>query len=174
MMVEYKPEWVKFLESMDRKVDGELTKEGKEFYDFLKKNTDKNCSCDCREINGHGRCVKCHLQIDDKKKEWDFIWLEPDNQFGRWMCITKELYLKIKKEHTFLLVQNKGRWWITLREYFYDKQKGVCPECEEEKSFEEMDLHHKISKSNGGIESEENLILLCRNCHHKFIRESLN
>ena len=168
-MGNYKPDWVKFLDSLH--IDGELTKEGKEFYDFLN-NTDKNCSCECKEINDYYRCINCHLQIDEKK-EWNFIWITPDNQFGRWMCLTKELYLKIKKEHTILLVQNRGKWWISLREYFYDKQNGICPECKEKKNFEEMDLHHKTSKSNGGIESEDNLISLCRTCHHKFIRESL-
>ena|SRR3990167_2115916 len=169
-MTDYEPEWVRFLESL--KSNGELTTEGKDFYDFLE-NTDKKCSCDCKEINSYHRCVRCHLLIDEKKNEWNFIWIEPDNRLGRWMCLTKELYFKIKKEHPILLVQNRAKWWVSLRDYFYDKQDGICPECKNKKSFEEMDLHHIISKSNGGIESEDNLVSLCRICHHKFIRESL-
>jgi len=167
-----KPEWVLFLDSLGNE-DGSLTEDGKEFYDRLNKleSEGKKCSCDCRIINGWGRCIQCHLMKRDD--DFDFIWIDPHNERERWFCFTKELYNKLRKEYTITLVHNRGNYWKTLREYFYEKQKGICPECKKKKEIFEMDLHHKDAKKWGGIESENNLIMLCKLCHHKHITEAL-
>jgi hypothetical protein len=162
------PEWVLFIKSLDKEGNEE---ECKKFYEFLK-TTKENCSYNCKEINGWFRCVNCHLKIG-KDKDWEWIWFDPDIKYGRWLCISKDLYNKIVQDFTLKLVQNSNKFWITLKDYFFEKQKGICPECNKLKEFEEMDLHHIISRSNGGRETEENLILLCRICHHKHLRESL-
>ena len=71
------------------------------------------------------------------------------------------------------MTNNRGDIWETMREYFYSIQEGICPECEKKIEIDKMELHHKIAVNIGGRESSENLILLCKPCHHKHIMESI-
>ena len=55
------------------------------------------------------------------------------------------------------------------------RAKGVCEECLNPAPFLKasdnspyLEVHHKISLSNGGEDTLENVIAICPNCHRKF------
>lgn len=59
-----------------------------------------------------------------------------------------------------------------VRDYlrFYGFVKGdivKCEKCPKEGYVEQMNLHHKIFKSQGGTDEPSNLQILCFDCHHK-------
>jgi hypothetical protein len=50
----------------------------------------------------------------------------------------------------------------------FDKQGGECQECHKKfKDYGEPDYHHKEMYSLGGRTNIDNIIVLCRDCHHK-------
>ena len=55
------------------------------------------------------------------------------------------------------------------------RSKGICEQCLEPAPFLRasdnspyLEVHHKISLSNGGKDTLENVIAICPNCHRKF------
>lgn len=50
----------------------------------------------------------------------------------------------------------------------FDKQGGECQECHKKfKDYGEPDYHHKEMYSLGGRTNIDNIIILCKDCHHK-------
>lgn len=54
----------------------------------------------------------------------------------------------------------------------YEKQNRRCDDCEQESEFKDMHAHHIIPWSKGGHTTEDNLRMLCQECHHKQHRNS--
>lgn len=50
----------------------------------------------------------------------------------------------------------------------FNKQNGICQDCGKKfKDYGEPDYHHKEMYSLGGETSVDNIIILCKDCHHK-------
>lgn len=50
------------------------------------------------------------------------------------------------------------------RKRFVEKRGNKCELCGYDKA-PVLNIHHKLEKCNGGSDEEDNLIVLCRNCH---------
>ncbi|MBE6068837.1 MAG: HNH endonuclease [Clostridium lundense] len=68
----------------------------------------------------------------------------------------------------------KSKEWKKAREYIYKKYNGLCNDCN--KPGEEV--HHKTFLTPENMNNhyitlgENNLVLLCRDCHHKRHRKN--
>lgn len=49
----------------------------------------------------------------------------------------------------------------------YEKQERRCGDCQQESEFKDMHAHHIVPWSKGGHTTEDNLRMLCQECHHK-------
>jgi len=49
-------------------------------------------------------------------------------------------------------------------EYIYNLNDGICAECG---SNQNLQVHHKVFRSQGGRNTVENCVLLCQVCHSK-------
>lgn len=70
------------------------------------------------------------------------------------------------------VVKHAGYSSRSFRKYFLEKKNGKCSLCDYSVK-EVLNIHHIIERKNGGSDDEENLILLCPNCHaeiHKGIK----
>ena len=62
------------------------------------------------------------------------------------------------------IIKHAGYSSRSFRKYFLEKKGGKCSLCDY--SIKEiLNIHHIIERKNGGSDEEENLILLCPNCH---------
>lgn len=68
----------------------------------------------------------------------------------------------------------KSKAWKKTREYVYKRDKGLCQDClEKGKITAGEEVHHKVFLSLENINDtsitlgEDNLILLCKECHSK-------
>ena len=50
-----------------------------------------------------------------------------------------------------------------IRQAVYDRANRICERCGNTKALQ---CHHIVKKSQGGLDIEDNIILLCWNCHH--------
>lgn len=63
----------------------------------------------------------------------------------------------------------KSKAWKDTRDYIFNKYHGLCAEC----GSPGQEVHHKEFLSHDNINDpnitlgEDNLILLCRDCHHR-------
>lgn len=63
----------------------------------------------------------------------------------------------------------KSKAWKDTRDYIFNKYHGLCAEC----GNPGQEVHHKEFLSPDNINDpnialgEDNLILLCRDCHHR-------
>lgn len=48
----------------------------------------------------------------------------------------------------------------------YERQKGICPRCNQHFEFDEMQGDHIVPWSKGGKTSDDNLQMLCRKCNN--------
>ena len=69
------------------------------------------------------------------------------------------------------LQRNKRNSKVVMRmktkKYKDSRRVKRCRECGVEESDDEiLTVHHVIARSQGGADSEENYILLCRDCHN--------
>lgn len=53
----------------------------------------------------------------------------------------------------------------TQRNAMYNKQKGICPDCNKHFMESEMHAHHIIPWYKGGITELSNGVMLCKECH---------
>lgn len=68
----------------------------------------------------------------------------------------------------------KSKAWKKTRNYIFDKYNGLCQDClEKDKIVPGIEVHHRefltpenINDSNIAL-GEQNLVLLCKECHHK-------
>lgn len=180
------PKWMAFI------TDGNISKE--KFQELLS----QECQCG-NEIRGiRYECTKCYRIL----KNWKYEWSTPKHKIDRWLLLDKKaskaatIFIaftrcdvwKALRMYFFVLQSGEvNEVDITLKdnnENFYEVLKiagkifneidyTICPECDDYFGLSQMELHHKISRSNGGIEEYDNLILLCIKCHHQHITESL-
>ena len=60
--------------------------------------------------------------------------------------------------------------WIVL-DALFDRQNGRCAICQHELgSLIDIDLDHKVRRSQGGTDTMDNLQLLCVGCHRRKTR----
>ena len=54
--------------------------------------------------------------------------------------------------------------WINLREEILDKHNNTCQQCHKKYKRHQLNVHH-LNYKTLGVESEEDFILVCRECH---------
>jgi 5-methylcytosine-specific restriction endonuclease McrA len=57
--------------------------------------------------------------------------------------------------------------WIPLKQYIYERDKGICGYCKIQFHYEQTHCHHTLELSEGGSNHPTNLKTLCHNCHKK-------
>lgn len=72
---------------------------------------------------------------------------------------------------------SKAAWWTyqrgdmygfqNLKQYVLKRDRYTCQLCEKTKQNVELQVHHIIFRSNGGTNTKNNLITLCKPCHDK-------
>ena len=79
-----------------------------------------------------------------------------------------------KKSGIYPYILNRDETQLNIRAFtkamrreVYEKQKGICPECGNWFSIEEMDADHITPWSKGGKTSEENCRMISRKCNLK-------
>lgn len=72
-------------------------------------------------------------------------------------------------------VNNQNRWQVaaTLRRRLLEKYNYACAACGERNEDVRLELAHLVAFSSGGDTTEDNLIILCPNCHQTFDRQPL-
>lgn len=85
------------------------------------------------------------------------------------LCSSINPYDPINFDYFRSRVVNKSRHSILLgrvRSQLLKKQKGVCPVCDVRLlRWEDMEVHHVISRKQGGTDKLKNLRLLHKTCH---------
>lgn len=76
-----------------------------------------------------------------------------------------------KQQRKILKGTNRTGVATELRSFIYHRDNSVCQECNLTFELWESQIHHIVPVSNGGNDSVENLILLCKNCHTKVHQE---
>lgn len=68
----------------------------------------------------------------------------------------------------------KGKAWLKQRDYIYKRDKGLCQDClEKGKITPGIEVHHIKHLTPDNINnpditlSDDNLTLLCKECHHR-------
>ncbi len=158
-----KPKYVEYLKSLE--INGKLTDRGREFYRRLKeiRNNKEKCKCGNNTVTEMLECDRCFREIP--KERIEFLWLHSLLKRG---YIKLDSNLRYNKTFCLCLAFSRGDPWLALRYYFHKKQKGLCMDCKKEFDLDNMELHHIVSKFEGGIEEEKNLKLLCKQCHYKY------
>lgn len=165
------PEWYQFIiNNIDTETKECKNSKFKDFWDnvLISRNNKIFCSCENNEVDPHGFCTKCWLYNSNPKYRWTFT------RRGGFICYDMDLFHKIMQDKFYLnfFIESCANTLETFRIYFYNKQNKLCSECNKEFELKDMDLHHKISVSFGGKETEDNLTLLCKECHKKHKSES--
>jgi 5-methylcytosine-specific restriction endonuclease McrA len=65
--------------------------------------------------------------------------------------------------------------WRMLRQYTYEKDKGICQYCGKLVELTDCHIHHCLELSEGGTNHPTNLKTLCKNCHkerHPFMMDA--
>jgi 5-methylcytosine-specific restriction endonuclease McrA len=55
-----------------------------------------------------------------------------------------------------------------LRAKLLEEHGGLCMECGRWPDFLGLSLHHKLFKSRGGKTEDDNVTLVCSECHSRF------
>ena len=55
--------------------------------------------------------------------------------------------------------------WIKLKQYVYERDKGVCQYCGEQVEYRKTHCHHALELCEGGTNHPTNLKTLCIECH---------
>lgn len=164
------PEWYTFKVN-NFNMEGEcISEEWKPFWNRVieLRKSGVTCKCGNNEVEPFGRCTKCWLENPSYEFRWEFGKKES------FLCISKELIESIDIEfYAYHMAITQADLWEVFRRHFYNIQKGKCGECNANKEINEMELHHKIPVSNGGRETSDNLIMLCKPCHYKHIQEAI-
>ena len=62
-------------------------------------------------------------------------------------------------------IKNAPKPSKNIKHKFYGKQEGLCNGCKTHFQIIHLELDHKIPKSAGGQDTDENLQLLCSHCN---------
>lgn len=151
-----------------------INPEYKEFWEKVKKlrKEGKFCKCDNSIAEPYGYCSKCFLKIENIKLIYGF-----PIRNKRWSIYDNELYRKAINYEVdnisgaMVISLSRGNYWELFRWYIYNKQNGLCKDCNNKFEIEEMELHHLIPVSQGGIDEEKNLVMLCKKCHRTHLIE---
>lgn len=96
--------------------------------------------------------------------------------------IMRVLNLKTSKKEKVLrsdemeeLGDEEDPYWVYLNsETWYKKRQRIlldrgnyCEKCGDRKRLDELDLHHKNYDNELGTEKDEDLMLICKQCHVK-------
>ena len=63
--------------------------------------------------------------------------------------------------------------WIKLKQYVYERDKGICHYCEQQTDYDSTHCHHILELSEHGTNHPTNLKTLCVECHqgrHPFMK----
>lgn len=55
--------------------------------------------------------------------------------------------------------------WLKLKQYVYQRDKGICQYCGNPTPYEDSHCHHILELSENGTNHPSNLKTLCRDCH---------
>ncbi len=61
--------------------------------------------------------------------------------------------------------QRKRRWNSLVVHLIMDRADGHCEVCGDLPDFRGLQGHHKIHRSQGGEDTEENCVISCGRCH---------
>ena len=68
----------------------------------------------------------------------------------------------------------KSKAWLMTREYIFKRDGGLCQDCLKKGNIKDgEEVHHIIFLDSNNINDpevtlgEKNLVLLCKECHHK-------
>lgn len=74
--------------------------------------------------------------------------------------------LKAKKPFRWNPINTNGRIPLDVRFEVLERSGGVCEECGNiNVDFRGLRYHHIIFRSHGGLDTADNLLLLCGKCH---------
>lgn len=57
--------------------------------------------------------------------------------------------------------------WAERRAEVWRRDAGRCCLCRRDVTLDGCDIHHRKLKKRGGTDDHENLVTLCRRCHHE-------
>ena len=105
------------------------------------------------------------------------LWAKPDQNESTYTPprdIEEKGRELTQQQSTYAASKHKNSTnWLIIKEEVFEKYGRKCVNCG---TTENIDVHHKIPLSEGGTNSLENLVPLCRNCHeelHRFKFEPL-
>lgn len=83
---------------------------------------------------------------------------------------SKELDVSVAKIVEYCITQDKSllkhrAFSETQRTALYNRQKGICPDCNKHYIKSEMHAHHITPWYNGGLTELNNGVMLCKECH---------
>lgn len=65
--------------------------------------------------------------------------------------------------------------WIKLKQFVYERDKGICQHCQEQVEYLDSHCHHVLELSEHGTNHPSNLKTLCHKCHktrHPFMKSA--
>jgi 5-methylcytosine-specific restriction endonuclease McrA len=54
-----------------------------------------------------------------------------------------------------------------MKRQAYERQGGICPDCEKHFELEEMEADHITPWADGGTTTAENCQMMCRECNRR-------
>jgi hypothetical protein len=119
-----------------------------------------------------------------RKEMKGIAWGELYNTFGKEKFNSSEMEKQIKtlmmddditkKSGIYPYLLTKDEKYLNIRAFTdsqkraaYEKQKGICPECNEHFEIQEMEGDHITPWSEGGKTQPDNLQMLCKNCNRR-------
>ena len=101
--------------------------------------------------------------------------LDPDeisNKFDELIDFkaSKELDISVAKIVEYCITHDESllkhrKFSEVQRTSLYNKQKGICPDCDQHHLKADMHAHHIIPWYNGGLTEISNGVMLCKECH---------
>ena len=83
---------------------------------------------------------------------------------------SKELDISVAKIVEYCITRDENllkhrKFTESQRTILYNRQKGICPDCEQKFMKAEMHAHHIVPWYNGGRTELDNGVMLCKECH---------
>jgi len=67
--------------------------------------------------------------------------------------------------YSFKTLCRTPKWRVVVLNHLYDLQRGICGYCCLNLENGTFEIHHRISRKNGGTDEFRNLVLLHDACH---------